>query len=140
MSKGPDGYEAMLARAVPGKNQPLAAEEEMSERFYGYVPGIQDRAHNLEFRKSDGSWPFLEYSYLVGGEAVHAGEFVLRFATGERVTVRGRNLRPLYEKLLRHRVTWLRDAARGEKAADRELFIDEIVGPVKDEEGEGGSG
>jgi hypothetical protein len=137
MSKGPDGYEALLARAA-GRSQPPVPEEETSERFYGFVTGIQDRAHNIEFRKAEGSWPFLEYSYLVGGEALHAGEFVLRFATGERVTVRGRNLRPLYEKLLRHRVTWLRDAARGEKAADRDLFIDEIEGPVKEEEGEGG--
>ena len=71
----------------------------------------------------------------MGGEQVHAGEFVLRFATGERVTVRGRNLRPLYERVLRHRATWLREAEEGERAPDRELFIDEIEGPVKEEEG-----
>ena len=125
-------YESLLERAT---GKPAAAGEEAVERFYGFVTGVQDRAHNLELRKADGSWPFREYSYLVGGAMVHAGEFSLELASGERVTVKGRNLRPLYEKLLRHRVTWLRDAARGEKAPDRELFIDEIEGPVKDEEG-----
>ncbi len=107
--------------------------EEQSERFYAFVTGIQDRAHNLEFRKAAGGWPFREYSYLIGGEALHAGEFVLLFASGERVTVRGRNLRPLYEKLLRHRVTWIREGEAEEAVPDSELFIEEIVGPVKDE-------
>jgi hypothetical protein len=131
-----DGYEALLARAA-GKNPSPVDGEERSERFYAYVTGIQDRAHNIEFRKAEDSWPFLEYSYLVGGEMIHAGEFVLRFASGERVKVRGRHLRPAYDKVLRHRVTWLREAARGERAPDGELFIDEIEGPVKEEEGEG---
>ena len=134
MTTQPDTYQSLLGHAMPKKPGGAAAEEEKNELFYGYVLGIQDRAHNIEFRKGDGSWPFIEYSYLVGGEAVHAGEFVLRFATGERVTVRGRNLRELYEKLLRHRITWLRDAAPDEKASDGELFIDEIEGPVKEEE------
>jgi hypothetical protein len=126
----------MLSRAS-GKHPPPAAEEETSERFYGFVTGIQDRAHNIEFRKIEAAWAFIEYSYLIGGEWLHDGEFMLRFATGERVTVRGRNLRPLYEKILRHRVTWVRDADRSEKASDRDLFIDEIDGPAKEEEGEG---
>ena len=65
---------------------------------------------------------------------------MLRYATGERVTVRGRNLRPLYEKLLRHRITWVREAASGETAPDEELFVDEIEGPVKDEDQDGAVG
>jgi hypothetical protein len=112
--------------------------EEAVERFYGFVVGVQDRAHNLEFRKAGGPWPFREYSYLVGGEAAHSGEFFIQYASGERLTVRGRNLRPLYEKLLRHRVTWLREATAGENAADSELFIDEIEGPNKVKEADGG--
>lgn len=135
MSTAREGYEVLLSRAS-GKNATPADEEETSERFYAYVSGIQERAHNIEFRKSAGAWAFIEYSYLVGGDWHNAGEFVLRFATGERVTVRGRNLRSLYEKVLRHRVTWLREAESDEKAADRELFIDEIDGPMKLEEGE----
>lgn len=133
MNREPDTYESLIGHSL-AKKPGGVAEEERNERFYGFVPGVQDRAHNIEFRKGDGSWPFIEYSYLVGGEAIHAGEFVLRFATGEQVTVRGRNLRPLYEKLLRHRITWLRDAAPDERASDDELFIDEIEGPVKEEE------
>jgi len=134
MTNRPDTFESLFSEATPKKHGGRAAEEETNERFYGFVTGIQDRAHNIEFRKSDGAWPFIEYSYLIGGEAAHAGEFVLRFATGERVTVRGRHLRPLYEKLLRHRITWLRDAAADERAPDGELFIDEIEGPIKEEE------
>jgi hypothetical protein len=136
MKTEPNSYETLLGQAVGKK--PSAAEEETNERFYGFVTGIQDRAHNIEFRKGEASWPFIEYSYLIGGEAVDAGEFVLRFATGEKVTVRGRNLRPLYEKLLRHRITWVRCASDGERGRDSELFVDEIEGPVKEEEGTAG--
>ena len=137
MSDAADGFDTVLGRTV-GKRPPAA--EEAHERFFGFVTGVQDRAHNVEFRKAEGAWPFREYSYLLGGEAVHAGEFVLRYATGERVTVRGRNLRPLYEKLLRHRITWVREAASGETAPDEELFVDEIEGPVKDEDQDGAVG
>jgi hypothetical protein len=112
------------------------ASDEEAERFYGFVTGVQDRANNLEFRKINGAWPFREYSYLIGGESVHAGEFILRFATGERVTVRGRHLRVLFEKILRHRATWVREGSDDDKVPDNELFVDEIEGPVKEDEGE----
>jgi hypothetical protein len=115
------------------KKKPVG-EEETEQRFYAFVTGIQDRAHNIEFRKAAGTWPFREYSYLLGGEHVHAGEFVLRFASGERVTVRGRHLRGMYEKILRHRVTWLREGDADENVPDGEPFVDEIEGPMKEEE------
>jgi len=125
-------YDALLDSRA--KKKPVG--DEQSERFYGFVTGIQDRANNVEFRKAKGAWPFREYSYLVGGESTHAGEFALLFATGERVTVRGRNLRPLYEKLLRHRVIWIREGEADEAVPDGELFVDEIDGPVKADPGE----
>jgi hypothetical protein len=131
MSSRVNSFETIIEGAAAKK--PAPEGEEKSERFFGYVTGIQDRAHNLELRKAAGPWPFIEYSYLTGGEQVHAGEFLLRFATGERVTVRGRHLRPLYEKLLRHRVTWLREAEEDERGPADELCIDEIEGPVKEE-------
>jgi len=124
-----------LLELQTARNKPATAAEEEAERFFGFVVGA-DRAHNLEFRKAAGSWPFIEYSYLRGGELVHAGEFILRFATGERVTVRGRHLRPLFDKILRHRATWLREGGEDDKASDGELFIDEILGPVKDDDSE----
>jgi hypothetical protein len=111
----------------------MPAGDEETERFYAFVPGVQDRAQNIEFRKREGAWPFLEYSYLVGGEAVHAGEFVLRFASGERVTVRGRHLRAMYEKILRHRVVWVREGEADEQTPDSDPFVDEIEGPVREE-------
>ena len=120
------------------RGTPAAAADEEAERFFGFVTGVQDRAHNLELRKAAGPWPFREYCpYLLGGESLHAGEFVLRFATGELVTVRGRNLRPLYEKLLRHRVTWIREGSEDDdKVPESELHVDEILGPVKEDDGE----
>jgi hypothetical protein len=123
-------YEQLLDNTA--KKKPAGEEE--TERFFAFVTGIQDRAQNLEFRKAAGAWPFREYSYLIGGESVHAGEFVLRFATGERVTVRGRHLRAMYEKILRHRVVWVREGEDDEQAPEGEPFVDEIEGPVKEEQ------
>jgi hypothetical protein len=60
----------------------------------------------------------------------------LRFTTGERVTVRGGHLRGMYDKILRHRVVWLREGDEEEEAADGEPFVDEIEWPAKEEEGE----
>ena len=96
------------------------AVEEDAERFFGFVTGVQDKAQNIEFRKASGAWVFREYSYLTGGEQIHAGEFTLHFATGERFTVRGRHLRGMYEKILRHRVVWLREGDADENAGDDE--------------------
>jgi hypothetical protein len=127
-------FDKLLDLQTARSNPPVAADEE-TERFFGFVVGA-DRAHNLEFRKAAGPWSFREYSYLIGGELVHAGEFVLNFATGERVTVKGRHLRPLFDKILKHRATWLREGGNDDKAADAELFIDEILGPVKEDEGD----
>jgi hypothetical protein len=133
MKEERSGFFETLLEQTPTKED---VDEEENKRFYASLRGARDRANNIEFRKAEGAWPFREYSYLVGGESVHAGEFVLRFATGERVTVRGRHLRALYDKILRHRVIWLREGAADENAPEGETFVDEIEGPVKEEPGE----
>jgi hypothetical protein len=124
-----------LLELQTARSKPATATDEEAERFFGFVVGAE-RAHNLELRMAAGPWPFREYSYLIGGELIHAGEFILRFATGERVTVKGRHLRPLFDKILRHRATWFREGDDEEKVPDGELFVDEILGPVKEDEGE----
>jgi hypothetical protein len=111
--------------------------DENAERFFGFLTGVQDRADNIEFRKASGAWVFREYSYLIGGEQAHAGEFTLRFATGETFIVRGRHLRGMYEKILRHRIVWVRDGHADENAGDDEPFVDEIAGPIESRGQEG---
>jgi hypothetical protein len=121
-------------KAATGK-APATPEqgEEVAERFHGYVPGVQDRAHNVEWRRDGEAWLTLEYSYLVWAEWRHAGEFAVRYASGHLVTVRGRHLRRAYELLQRHRLTWLREAADGETAPDAEPWVDEIEIAAPDE-------
>jgi hypothetical protein len=132
------GLDLLLAarNSGPATAAPLAAAEDDEEqaRFYGYLRGIQDRAFNAEFRPAKGPWHVIEYSYLVCAEWRHAGEFVLMYASGHRVTVKGRRLRALFDRFRRHRVTYVRASDEDEVAPDSDLFVNEIDVALPDAE------
>ena len=124
------GLDMLLASRPPVPSaKPTQEIEEREEhaRFFGFMHGIQERALNVEFRPSNGPWLLIEYSYFVSAEWHHAGEFALIFATGHRITVKGRRLREMYDRFRRHRVTYVRAMEDGEKALESELFVDEIT-------------
>jgi hypothetical protein len=87
-------------------------EEEVDCKNHAYVRGIRDVAMKVEFRVLSGRWTAFDYHHLCVcwfGQSDAAQEIGLRFGQLGGVTITGRNLRPMYELILRHRVTWVRE-------------------------------
>ena len=111
---------------TPGSRARGESDEERGERFYGWLPGVQDRADNVEFRTRKYPWLIMEYLWLNPPLLFEPGKITLHYVTGHKVEILGRNLRPLCEQLRRHRLVWVREADAEEEARERDLFVDEI--------------
>lgn len=111
---------------VPGVRPKAAEGEERGERFYGWLPGVQDRADNVEFRTRRYPWIIMEYLWQRPPLLFEPGKITLHYESGHRVEILGRNLRPICEQLRRHRLVWIRESADEESADEKDLFIDEI--------------
>jgi hypothetical protein len=109
------------ARAAEDGAEP-AGDAEVHTVAYGYHRGVRERATHIEFQRLKGSWPAPGYAWLpcpvwaaegIGGKS-RGQVIVLEYVTGLRVMIRGRNLRPLYDRLLRQQV--FRISEMGEEA------------------------
>ena len=125
-----------------------AEDEEDEVPSFGFLRSTSGRALHLEFRRRSAGDSFsLPYSWL-GPSRYHPSEgIVLVFAAGDLflVTLRGRNLNRLTDRgvslydrgVLRHRVTWIREASTDESQSGRdgECVVDRIdLAPATPEE------
>jgi hypothetical protein len=98
-----------------------SAEPEVNMAAFGYYRGVHERAAHIEFQLLEGPWPAPGYAWLPcplwypSGDGKGRGQaMALEYVTGLKVMVRGRNLRPLYERIQRQQV--FRVTEMGEKA------------------------
>lgn len=98
---------------------------------YGYYRGVRERATYVEFQLRKGSWPAPGYAWLPcpiwlpdGIPPARGQAIVLAYVNGLRITLYGRNLRPLWERLLKQQV--FRVSEMGEEA-DRYLPEEDTV-------------
>ncbi len=117
---------ASAIRAEPGRQ---GRDEELVDQTddlgaFGWLRGPRERAVMLELRKRDGNSIALSYALLERAEFDPSIGITL-FFMGQGIVIRGRNLnqevRPsvrLYEGILRHRVTWLRETHDRPVASD----------------------
>jgi hypothetical protein len=110
-----EGFEAHAAAAA----EPL--DPEVNIAAFGYYRGVHERASHIEFQRLQGSWVAPGYAWLPcpvwqpSGDGKGRGQaIILEYATGLKITVRGRNLRPYYERILRQQV--FRVTEMGEEA------------------------
>lgn len=101
---------------------------------FGILRGVRDRSVMLELRMKDGSIVAVGYGYL-DRVTLDPSDGIVLSLVGQKVTIRGRNLnhevRPsvrLFEGIVRHKVTWVREAdhREGMAAGDEETIIDTI--------------
>ncbi len=91
--------------------------DEVKEGCCGYLRGIRDRAFAIAFRLLDNN-PFTEnpaglYSLLsYCGWLRDATGFKLEYANGLKITVTGRGLLRVYERILDQRVRWLQEEGK----------------------------
>ena len=128
-----------LLRRARGESKPgqppLAANsnavelEELPEEYvcYAKLRGPQQLAFMLELRLSSGDSDSWDYSLL--SRATHnrsAG--ITLFFSGGKVVIAGKNLRPLFEGIQDHRVTWVAVAANPKEASrDPEATVVTVI-------------
>lgn len=96
---------------------------------YGLVAAGEANPPMVEFRGHDGRCLSVPYSRLLSIELRPDRGMALEFPD-HQITVRGRNLRVLYEALTRHRVTYVQEGDIDTVPED-DPFVDRIViGPV----------
>lgn len=91
-----------------GSKSADAEAPEAEQRAFSILRGVGKHLLMLELRRKTGDCVGLGYSYFAGMEFDASGVLVLYFTT-HKVTVRGRNLRPVYEGLLDHSVGFLQE-------------------------------
>lgn len=84
--------------------EPVEAADEMP--CYARLRGARQVAFMLEFRAADGNSDALDYGLLDRVRLDPSAGLILQFH-GVTATIRGRRLRPLFEGILSHRVTWI---------------------------------
>lgn len=111
--------QATRARAEPaGESAETQVGEEPPEGSRAYSVTSADRLRKamVEFRFLGGNAKALAYSYLIGIDFDPSAGVVLDFSQ-YRVTLRGRNLRPVFENLAAHRVAFVRESDALQAAA-----------------------
>jgi hypothetical protein len=100
--------------------RPAAAEDadEGTEEHlcYAKLRGLHAVAFMLELRTGAGDSDGFDYG-LLGRCKFDRSEGVTLFFAGGTVTIRGKNLRPLFDGILTHRVYWVAVAAEPEMVA-----------------------
>ena len=86
----------------------LDADDDIQDcGVYGFLRGVHERALHLEFRRKNGTWTAPGYAWLLKPVYDADGAITLHYATGDRVLIRGRNLRPIFDRILRHQALWI---------------------------------
>ena len=111
----------------------IATESESSPKAYGTRGQNRGEEVSVDVRLKTGeSWAF-GYSYMMALHfQVDTGDVEVVFA-GYKVTLNGRNLRPLYDLLQRRHVIWVQEAgtheadfAREGETVVREIKVEEV--------------
>jgi hypothetical protein len=100
--------QARVEKPVPAQE----ADDDAAEDYlcYSRLRGIRSVAFMLEMRMVNGDSEGFDYGLLNRCRFDRSEGLTLYFAGGT-VTIRGKNLRPLFEGILTHRVTWVAIAA-----------------------------
>lgn len=100
--------------------EPDAAEFEQG--CYSMLTANRNGAVMVDFRKRTGDSIALPYSYLTEASFNASAGILLRFV-GHDVRIAGRNLRALFDSLMWHKVTWIRETQEGSIADERPEVI-----------------
>jgi len=101
-------FAAEVQRVYPLDATPVEDEPEVDDcGSYGFLRGRHEKAIHLEFRRKKGTWPAPGYSWLLKPVYDPDGAITLLYASGDRVDIRGRNLRPVFDRILSHQVLWI---------------------------------
>lgn len=117
--------ESVLGRINTPTTPRLEPLPEDEHKAYSLVRG--GHGLMLEVRYKNGNYAAFSYSYLVGINFDASGEMRIRFA-GNKLTITGRNLKPVFDGLLHHSIGYLREMdIERDNLPETETFIDSIT-------------
>jgi hypothetical protein len=94
--------------SIPANQAEIHTDPQPASRQYGLVGDDGGRAVMLDLRGHNGTSYALPYAALGAVGFDPSGGITLEF-THHKVNVRGRNLRPIYDRILEHRVTFIQE-------------------------------
>ncbi len=102
-------------------------EQNLSDfKFYGIEPQSNAQAVMLDLRFGNGNFQAFAYSYLT---KIHfnPSEGIELFAADVRIFISGRNLNPIYNYLLMHRLTYIQESPNeADDTPESETFVEKI--------------
>lgn len=120
-----DKLNAILNGAKPPEHDPESVMENLGPCAWGFVKPV----YALDIEVGANLVVSFQYIYLGMRSEFKPGEFVIYFKDGDelwRVTVAGTNLRPIFDRVMEHRIRRLRAADRP-FGDDKVPFIKRIV-------------
>ena len=95
--------------------------------FYGYISDPKEMSLALDITTSEGNFIGLHY-HLISSLIRFDRSGIITFKTSEaEIKIEGRNLRPIYEYLLEHRLVWIAGKiSEWEQFKEDETVIDTI--------------
>jgi len=104
--------------------------------FYGYVGKRNEMSLALDITTSDGNFIGLQYHLISSMIRFNSSGQISFNADGHEIKIEGRNLRPIYEYLLEHRLVWIAGkSSELEEFPESETVIDKIEITVPNELG-----
>lgn len=110
------------------KNLLLQREEhDLSEfKFYGIEPQRTAQTLMLDLRLGNGNFQAFAYSYLTK-ILFNPSEGIEIYAADVRISIIGRNLNPIYNYLVVHRLTYIQENPGTEDdTSERDTFVEKI--------------
>lgn len=122
--KPPSGVTADSPAPLPAADAPegLPEPEEPADPFSMVNLARRQPQIMLVLRKKDGNCKALGYSYLVGIDFDPSEHVVLEF-TGHKVTIRGRNLLPLFKGLVAHKIGLVQEVDERTDASEEKATV-----------------
>ena len=92
----------------PASKEPVAEATDAVDEYVSYAKlrGPRQAAFMVEFRTAAGDSEAFDYGLLARCVFDRSAGLTLLFAAG-KVVIRGKNLRPLFDAILAHRVLWV---------------------------------
>lgn len=96
--------------------------------FYGYVPEKKEMSLAIDITTNDGNNIGLEYHKISSWFNFNQSGTISFQADRHEIKIEGRNLQPIYEYLLEHRLVWIAGKLNEmEKFPENETVIDSIT-------------
>lgn len=128
-----DRASQIIKRTIEEKETEFEVDESqirpsVNKKFYGYSSRRDDMSLALDITTDQGDYIGLQYHLISSFVRFDSSGTISFLADGHQIKIEGRNLRPVYEYLLEHRLIWIAaKISEYEEFPEGETVIDSII-------------